>query len=226
MKKWTVPLIVLVLTGCTTVASATGGTTQNAAPEKVTVQVYVDNVPHGSTEGLSIDGVLYLPTMDIEDAADVAIKTENAEARIYLHKAAPSAPFVAGSDEHATKINAAAALLREKDPEDYAKLTRYAVLIVPGDKNTSILETNVITVAEEDLDKGTLTWIAGTLAHEAEHLRIYHTDRALAANVKENERLAYTAGVNALKLVGADQREIDWALKAMQNPPAWEDNAK
>ncbi len=225
MKRWTVLLLALVLTGCATVAGASG-TTQSTAPEKVTVQVYVDNVPRGSTEGLSIDGVLYLPATDIEDAADITIKTENGEARIYLHKAAPSAPFVAGSDEHAAKINAAAALLREKDPEDYAKLTRYAVLIIPGDKNTSILETNVITVAKEDLDKGTLTWIAGTLAHEAEHLRIYHTDRGLAANIKENERLAYNAGVNALKLVGADQREIDWALKALENPPTWEEAGK
>lgn len=190
------------------------------------MQVYVDNVPRGPAEGLSIDGVLYLPATAIEDAADVAIKTEDAEARIYLHKAVPSAPFVAGSNQDAAKINAAAALLQEKDPEDYAKLTQYAVLIIPGDKNASILETNVITIAKEDLDKGTLTWIAGTLAHEAEHLRIYHTDRGLSANIKENERLAYTVGIDALKLVGADQREIDWALKALADPPTWEGAGK
>ncbi len=226
MKRWTVLLIGLVLTGCTTVAGATGGTTQNAAPEKVTVQIYVDNQEIPSVDGYRVAGKLYLPVEDVIER-EVSTDADASRVRIYLRPPAPTPPHVDRVvPQYDQKIRDAVDLLAEKAPEHYQKLAANAEMIIPGFDNATLPEANVITISQVDLDKGTVTWIAGTLAHEAEHLRIYHTDRALYADAKENERLAYEANLDALKLVGADQREIDWTLKALKDPPTWEDVAK
>ena len=226
MKRWTVLLIGLVLTGCTTVAGATGGTAQSAAPEKVTVQVYVDNQVMPNLEGYLANGRLYVPLDGISDR-EVRVNTTEPSIHIYLRHEATGLPHVAiMKPEYTKKIQDAISLLSEKAPAHYEKLMENADLILPGLSNASSGAVNVITISQVDLDKGTVTWIAGTLAHEAEHLRIYHTDRALYADAKENERLAYEANLDALKLVGADQREIDWTLKALKDPPTWEDVAK
>lgn len=211
MKRWTVILLALVLSGCTTVAGATGGTIQNTAPEKVTVQVYVDNQARVQTEAFERDGVLYLPLETIGEATGRRVDASKGRIDVYLAPARPEIPVVdSGDTAYYRKIFSAMQLLQTKAPEHYQKLIEYAEVIVPGVGNATLPKANVVTIALEDLDKGTTTWIAGTLAHEAEHLRIYHTDRALYANTKENERLAYQAGVEALKLVGAPEREIGW----------------
>lgn len=224
MKRWTVLILALVLTGCTTIAGASG-TTQSAVPEKVTVQVYVDNQLAGNTTAYQAEGRLYAPVDAIQNGRRVEVVGN--EVRIFLHASESKDPRIDTlNPEYDAKIQKAVTLLHEKAPDHYRRLAQYSGVIIPAIRNANYPEMNVITIAKEDLDKGTITWIAGTLAHESEHLRIFHSDRALAANTKENERLAYQASLDALKLVGADQREIDWTLKALKDPPTWGDNAK
>lgn len=225
MKRWTVLLLALALSGCATAAGFTGGTIESTAPEKVTVQVYMDNQVMPSVEGYRVGKEIFLPVRAAFDRA-VTIDATVPEVRVYDRPEMATAPLVDRLNPvYDKKIREAMELLAEKAHEHYAKLANNAEVILPGLQNASVPEANVVTISWVDLDKGTITWIAGTLAHEAEHLRIYHTDRSLYANTKENERLAYEANLDALKLVGADQREIDWTLRALKDPPTWEDTS-
>ena len=200
---------------------------QNTAPEKVTVQVYVDNQTVGDATAYMVNDELYVPLKALGRAANRRVSYTDGTVTVFRSPAAAGRPLVDPvKATYYTKISDAMDLLQAKAPEHYKKLTEYVETILPGLDNATLPEVNVVTVSLTDLDKGTVTWIAGTLAHEAEHLRIYHTDRALYANAKENERPAYEANLDALRLVGADQREIDWTLKALKDPPTWEDVAK
>lgn len=215
--------LALLLAGCTATAGATGHD-KSTAPERVTVQFRVNGeVTASGVEAFQTEGRLYVPISKIGYTTDRFVQwdKEKGEVVVQQRAAAPRTPsYPAGPAETSERIKAALDLLQQKDPEHYQLVLEHVQFILPGDYNQAFAGPNVVTLSQ--LREAGVPWAAARLVHEAEHLRIAHTDPALAKDIKGNERAAYQVSLDVLKRLGGTPEQIAAEEKSAQDPPTWE----
>ncbi|MHB9144738.1 MAG: hypothetical protein ACYC5Y_05305 [Symbiobacteriia bacterium] len=233
MKKlglWSVLLtLTLALSGCATTVAAGGsdsspGANESTAPKRVAVQFRVNgDVTASGVDAYVADGQLYVPIGKVGYTTDRFVKwdKEKGEVVIQHQPSVGRMPALAGSAAATDKIKAALELLQQKDPEDYQAVLGNVQLIVPGKYNEAFPEANTVALSL-DAPGDSVVWVASRLAHEAEHLRIAHTDPVLWKNAKENEGSAFRVSLEALKRLGGSAAEIAQEEKWVQDPPTWE----
>lgn len=222
--------LALALAGCTAVAGASGsGQDKSTAPEQVTVQFRVNGeVVASGVEAFQADGQLYVPIGKVGYTTDRFVQwdKEKGEVVVEQRQASLREPLVPKQPwEFSDKVAAALALLREKAPSHYAEVQEQVAAIFPGPYNQAFRKAGIITLSGQTI-KGTDVWVASAIAHEAEHLRLARQDPKVFADLKENERAAYRAGLDSLKQMEAPQALIDQEEQWVLDPPTGYDVIK
>ncbi len=221
--------LAVFLAGCTATAGASGsGQDKSTAPERVTVQLRADGsvIASGATAFVQ-DGELYVPASKLgiltdrfvrrsEDGLELIVERRPASARAPL---VPNQPW-----EFADKVASALKLLQDRTPQYVDTVNTYAAAILPDHNyNQAYGGINVITLSDATIQHASLAATAATIAHEAEHLRIEHSNPDLAKNLKENERAAYRVTLDVLKFAGGSDQEVSQAEGWVKDPPtSWD----
>ena len=211
-------LLVAALTGCT--AAAAQGQANSAALQKAAVQLVLDNQPAGTGAGYVINGKVYLSPEAAAIALGRRVTADGETVKFYRQPVPPHIHIQELPKDFHDQVQAALDLLQVKAPDQYRLVMENLELVVlgGGNANMSFAETNTVSV----LRGQSLTWVAATLAHEAEHIRTAHTNPDLARDIRANEMDAYRVSLETLKLIGAPSFEIEREERYAENPPAAE----
>lgn len=223
MKRWTVLLAGLLLSGCTAVAGASSDV-PSTPPTQIAGAIVV-NGERTPTVLLEHNGMIYAPVTALQDDKNRQYVWDESRKRlmVFTRPSTTEEPYVDGPLGFEDKIGKAIALLRERAPEHYQTLVENAQLVLAitakGDKEAAnaYYRTNVIGLSDIVTNQS-IPLVAAVIAHEAEHLKNYHERPDLFSNNKENERSAYQASLDTLERVGGTKEQIEAERKKVEDP--------
>jgi hypothetical protein len=142
---------------------------------------------------------------------------------VSTHSAAHIGPVaVEGNAQFIGRVGAALSLLEQKDPAAYRLVGQRVPRIIQGEHSGMWAYRDPPTLEIGPQTAGsTTTWLAGAIAHDAMHSRLY-ADWREAHNSPvpdtqwtgvEAERKCCQYQLEVLKRIGAPQREIDWCAR-------------
>jgi hypothetical protein len=149
-------------------------------------------------------------------------------------------PEIVGSSRFRAQVQEALRLLKGRDPDAYAIVTKYVGRIQESDRSGMwAYKTPPTYEMSERTAFYSLTWCAATIAHDSFHSKLYHDYRAAnhgpvpdavwTGKVAEGECMKHQVAV--MNRIGASKLEIDHAKARIsgdyvKDSETWEDHRK
>ncbi len=134
-----------------------------------------------------------------------------------------SAIEIRGNQKYKRQVQACLNLLATKAPQDYALVKRYVGVISQGDRSGMwAWETPPRYEMSDTTAYHSLTWCAGTIAHDAYHSFLYQRHKGVSSKQPDYdkwagpgaERKAIEFQVKVMKKIGASDHQINY-LKSL-----------
>jgi hypothetical protein len=133
-----------------------------------------------------------------------------------------SPPTVNGAPKVRAQIEAALVLIKEKAPEAHALIQKNVAIIAEGERSGMwAYKTPPTYEISSTSALYSISWCAGTIAHDAYHSKLYHDYlNAKGAPVPDDvwtgtaaEKLCIAFQLSVLKKIGAPKHEIEYCIK-------------
>lgn len=138
------------------------------------------------------------------------------------HQAGAAEPEIIGSERYTNQVRQALLLLAARDTNAYAIVTNYVGRIKEGAPSGMWAYLDPPTYEMSDVTAFySLTWCAGTMAHDSFHSKLYHDYlKTHAGPVPDEvwtgqaaERLCMKHQLAVMRRIGAGAAELDWATR-------------
>lgn len=173
-----------------------------------------------------------LPTSDLKTHGIPPLNSSSPKATIHPGKTDPIAIKINGDQDCLEKTQLALELLRDKAPNHYANIIKYIGIVECADDGSGMFAQENpprYRVGKATISAGTV-WYAGTIAHDANHSRLYHD--YLSAHPTQlvpfeiwtgesAEAQCLDVQYDALSKIGAGQSDLDY-VKNVRNTKYWE----
>lgn len=117
-------------------------------------------------------------------------------------------------EEFKAKVNKALDLLKTKASAAHGIVTTYIVKIKAAEKSGMIVQSKIYEIAKPTFD-ASLTWLAGTIAHDSLHSKQYASKEPYVG--AESEAKCNQHQLEVLRKIGAPQSECAYLLSIIKN---------